>query len=197
MPKGMVNATWASSRLVARRTCGMRGGPTRAGDVARSLAEAPELALAQRPVYDDRFGGAALDRHGGVGDRRAGTAPAGQPRQAGVAQLGQPQVGGHERGVVAVLGERRQAVDVVGAHPGVGDRGQDRLHRQLVLAGAGDAAPFRVPGLAHPDEAGARRPPLTRGSATRRATSSVCSPSSGARRRITHGEPCARNGAPG
>ena len=122
--------------------------------VARALAEAPELALAKGPVHDDGLGGPALHRHRRVGHRRAGAAATGQPRQAGVAQLGQPQIGGHEGGLVAVLGERRQAVDVVGCHPGVGDGGQHGLDGQLVLARVGDAAPLRVPGLAHAHETG-------------------------------------------
>ena len=206
MPKGMVKATWASNRLLARRTMGDAGRTDARRHVARSLAEPAELALAQRPVHHDGLRRAALHRHRRVGDRRAGTAPTGEPRQAGVAQLGQPEVGGHEGGFVAVLGERRQAVDVVEGHPGVGDGGQDRLHRQLVLARAGDATPFRVPGLAHPDQtgpapAGRHRSGSVRG--VRRAgrvhwarTSAVCSPSRGGRRSITQGEPWARKGAP-
>ncbi len=223
MPKGMVKAICASNRLVARRTCGTRGGPTARRHVARSLAEATELALAQRPVHDDGLGRPALHRHGRVGDRRARSAPTGEPRQAGVAQLGQSQIGGHEGRFVAVLGERRQAVDVVGAHAGVGDGGEDRLHRQLVLAPVGDAAPFGVAGLTHADHTGSA--PLGRhradcpradcpradcpfagcpfaGCPSRRGadhsarTSWVCSPSSGGRRSITHGEAWARKGAP-
>ena len=155
IPKGMVKARWASSRLRALRTCGTRGGPARAGDAPGPLAEAVELALAQRPVDDDDLGRARLDGHGGVGHRRAGPPAAGEPGHGGVAELGQPQVGGHEGGLVAVVGERRQTVDVVDGQPGVGHGGQDGRDGQLVLAGVGDPAPLGVGGLADPDQAGA------------------------------------------
>ncbi len=204
MPKGMVKATCASNKLVARRTCGTRRGPHTRRHVARSLAEATELALAQRPVHDDSFGGAAFDGHGRVGDRRAGPAAPRQPRQTGVAQLGQPQIGGHEGGFVAVLGERGQAVDVVDGHAGIGDGGQDGLHRQLVLADTGDAAPLGVPGLTHADQTGGAPPVLTfrapgngsQARTTRRGPRRCALPSNGGRRSMTHGEPWARKGAP-
>ncbi len=165
------------------------------GQVARSLAEAAELTLAQRPVHDDGLRGAGLHRHGRVGDGGAGPAPAGKPRQAGVAQLGQPQIGGHERRFVAVLGERRQAVDVVGAHAGIGDGAEHGFDRQLVLAGIGDPAPLGVAGLTDPDHAGGAPLGGHRVDHSTR-TSSVCSPSNGGRRAITQGDPWARKGAP-
>ena len=178
---------------------GRRGGPAR-----RAMLPGPWPKRRNWPWHSDRYttttsAAPALDRHGGVGHRRAGPAAAGEPRQAGVAQLGQAQVGGHEGGLVAVLGERRQAVDVVGGQPGVGQRGQDRLDRQLVLAGVGDAAPFGVAGLAHPDEARRLRPPARHGTVSGPLGADlvgVLAEQRGAAVASPTATPWARNGAP-
>ncbi len=64
-----------------------------------------------------------------LADRGAAAAPAGQPAHRGVAQLRQPEVGGHEHRQVAVVGERRQSVDLVQVHAGIGHGRADGLQR--------------------------------------------------------------------
>ncbi len=164
----------------------------------RPLTEAVELALAQRPVDDDHLTGARLDGHRRVGHGRARSAPSRQPGHAGVAQLGQTEVGGGEGGVVAVVGEGGQSVDVVHREPGVVHRRPDGGQGQLVLAGFGDPSPLGVPGLTDPHQAG--RPPWAghgQVSVHWRRTSAVCSPRRGGGRCMTQGDPWATKGAPG
>ena len=50
--------------------------------------------------------------------------PPGSHDHRRAAQLGQPEVGGQEDGVVAVVGERAEPVDLVQVEPRVGDRGE-------------------------------------------------------------------------
>jgi hypothetical protein len=96
------------------------------------LPEAAAGALVEGPVADDRRRGAGRHRHRGVKDRAAGRPAAvvhpGEERQ--VADTGLP---GHRDLVVGVLGEGHQAVHVGRRQPGVAERGQHGLGRELKL----------------------------------------------------------------
>src|SRR3989442_3514408 len=86
-----------------------------------SAPEALELAHGDRAVDDDAARHPGGDRHRGLGDGRAGAPAADDPGHAGVAQLAYAEIGRHEGGLVSIVREGGEAVDVIHAEARVRD----------------------------------------------------------------------------
>ena len=106
------------------------------GSGERELPEPALGALVEAAVADHDVGHAGRDRHRRLLDGRAGrTAAVVDPAEE--PHLLHAQLAGHRDLGGGVHGERRQPVDVVDAQPAVGQRGADRLDRELELGAAG------------------------------------------------------------